>query len=90
MIKLKFKNNFKDQLSLESFFGDQKLDIKCPGCEHVFKLSFSDALQEGRFVPCPSCNSDIELIHDDVTKKTIADAEKAIKEFEKALKQFGK
>lgn len=76
--------------SLESLFGDDKIDIDCPQCQHRFKVKFKDVMKDGVVVNCPSCRTDIELQHDDTTKKTLHDAGRSAQNFDKSLEKLDK
>ncbi|WP_442951508.1 MJ0042-type zinc finger domain-containing protein [Paenibacillus sp. GYB004] len=76
--------------TLESLFGDEKIDIDCPQCQNRFKVKFKQVAKDGSIVSCPSCHTNIELRHDDTTKKTLTDADKASRDFEKTLNQLDK
>lgn len=82
---------------LGRIFGDQQLDIDCPQCNASFHVKLKDVMQDRSVVRCPECKTDIKLIHDDTTKRTLRDSERAAKDFEKSLddlerafKNFGK
>lgn len=78
-----------DKLDLNSFFGDQDIDVECPNCNHEFGVNFKIITVEGSSVQCPNCDTEIVFNHDETTKKTLKDTQKAIKDFEKTLKKFG-
>lgn len=78
------------KLTLESMFSDGELDANCPVCQHKFIVKFKDVVKDKSIVTCPECKQDIELIHEDTTKKTLKDSSKALKEFEKAFKKLGR
>ncbi len=90
MLKFDIKSTFSGNLDMESVFGDQPLEMQCPGCEYQFTVKFKDVMKEGNQVICPGCNEPIQIKHDETTTKTLRDGEKALKEFEKTLKNFGK
>ena len=85
------------KINLETLFGDEALDVECPQCHSHFKIKFREVMKDGNVVQCPQCQVNIQLNHDETTKKTLTDTDKAIKEFnrtmdklEKTLKKFGK
>lgn len=78
------------RLSLESLIGDEPLDFNCPECGHKFKIKVKQVIRSNSAIVCPNCQININVEHDETTKKALKDSEKALKEFEKTLKKFGK
>lgn len=83
--------------ALNKLFGNESISLKCPVCKHRFNVKLSEITNNKSIVQCPACKTDIELEHDQTTKKTLRDSEKATKKFEKslndlekAMKKFGK
>lgn len=76
--------------SLNKLFGDEKLSVNCPVCNHTFKVKFRQVTKDGSTIQCPACKTNIKLEHDSTTKKTLRDCEKATREFEKSLKDLEK
>jgi len=78
------------KIDLESLFGDENLDIDCPQCQSSFSVKFKKIMVDGSVVKCPHCQVDIQLNHDETTKKTLSDADKALRKFDKSLKNLEK
>lgn len=84
-------------LDLESLFGNEDIEIDCPQCQSKFSVKFREIMTDGNIVQCPHCQVDIQLNHDETTKKTLSDVDhafgefnKSFKKFERTLKKFGK
>jgi len=78
------------KIDLESLFGGEEIDIDCPQCQSNFKVKFEEIMNDGSIVKCPHCQVDIQLNHDETTKKTLSDADKALRKFDKTLKNLEK
>lgn len=78
------------EIDLETLFGDEDLDIDCPQCQSSFKVKFREVMTDGNTVQCPHCQVDIQLNHDETTKKTLSDVDKALGEFNRTLNKLGK
>ncbi len=76
------------KMSLESMFGDEKIDIDCPACSHNFSAKFKEVMGDKHIIKCPGCGQDIEINHDDTTKKTLTDSNKALGELDESLKKL--
>lgn len=77
-------------LSLESLFGDELIDIDCPTCNTEFQVEFSAVMEDGSSVVCPNCKQEIVLNHDETTEKTLKDSSDALKEFNKSMNDLEK
>ena len=78
------------KLNLNNVFGDETLDFECPACKHTFKVKFSNISKDGSLVTCPACNQDINVIHDETTKKTVRNISDGLEKFNKSLKRLNK
>jgi len=76
------------ELSMESLFGDSEIDFECPSCNGEFEVLLQDVMDDGSIITCPHCNQEIRIDHDDTTKKTLHDGQKAINEFNKTIDKF--
>ncbi|MEV2284671.1 hypothetical protein ABND12_12745 [Paenibacillus larvae] len=77
-----------DELSLESVFGNGKLNIKCSNCKNVFEFMFKDIPKPDSILTCPDCGQNVIVGHDEDTKQKLLDAEKALKDLKKDLNDF--
>lgn len=78
------------EFTLESLFGDEKIEVDCPSCDLEFYISFKDVMNDKSIVQCPGCRQDIEFVHDETTKNTLTNSDKALKKFDKSLKELNK
>ena len=76
--------------TLNKLFGKEPISIECPVCKHHFKVKLSEIINDKSIVQCPACKTDIELEHDQITKKTLKDSENAAKNFAKSLDDLEK
>ncbi len=90
MSDFKITSKIHGDLSLNKLFGEQEIEITCPGCEHQFPVKLKETMQDGNTIQCPSCQRSITIQHDDSAKQGLADIEKSLKNFESTLKNFGK
>jgi len=72
----------------DELFEDAEIDFDCPQCNYSFRIKAETIFQDGSVVICPNCESDIKIVHDETTKKTMRDAKKATKQLEKTLKDL--
>lgn len=75
-------------LSIENLFGDADLDMECPACQHNFTFKFNEVLSDRSIIICPQCQQEIEIVHDDTTKTTLANSTKALDDFNKSMKKL--
>ncbi|WP_374718175.1 MJ0042-type zinc finger domain-containing protein [Neobacillus sp.] len=72
-------------ISFDDLFGDQEIDLECPECNGTFQVEFAIISKDNAEVTCPHCNVTIRMEHDDTTKKTLRDSDRALKDFNKSL-----
>lgn len=77
-------------ISFDSLFGDQEVEIDCSACGQTFQVPFKKVAEDGATVICPSCKTDIIIEHDDTTKKTLKDSSSELKQFNKSMKDLEK
>ncbi len=68
--------------------GKQIIDVKCPNCKRVHKISLNDVKKSKKKL-C-GCKTEITFSDDGTVKKSINSINKSLKNFQNTIKKIGK
>lgn len=73
---------------LVSAYGNEKLEIDCSDCKHVFQVKVKDLFNKKAKIFCPRCNADNRVKLSPSTKRKVDKLIKDSKEISEKHKKF--